>query len=105
MDFENMMKMAAELRKKVEDAQKQAAEVRVTGDAGAGLVQVTMNGRHEVVDVKIEAKAMESKELLADLFRAACNAASGKVAAAMQQSLAQMAQEFGVDPTAFQPPK
>lgn len=86
MDVSNLMQMAEQMRKQVSEAQQQAAAVRVTGEAGGGLVRVVMNGNHEVIEVRIDPKAVDTSELtlLEDLLRAACNQACVKVAEGLQ---------------------
>ena len=60
---ENMAKMQEELK-----------NLSVEGSAGAGLVKVTMTGRHDVKSVVIDASLMsEDKEMLEDLLAAAVN--------------------------------
>jgi DNA-binding YbaB/EbfC family protein len=103
MDFNNIMKMAGDLKDKLAQAQEQAGRVTATGEAGAGLVRVVMNGRHEVVELKIDPKMMAPSEvtLVEDLIRAAFNDASVKVGEAMKNSMGDMARDFGVDLSAL----
>ncbi|MDV6320167.1 YbaB/EbfC family nucleoid-associated protein [Chromohalobacter sp. HP20-39] len=76
----NMMKQAQEMQEKMQKVQEEIAETEVTGEAGAGMIKVTMNGRHDVSDVNIDPSVMEEdKELLEDLLAAAVNDAVRKV--------------------------
>ncbi|MDZ7922990.1 MAG: YbaB/EbfC family nucleoid-associated protein [Marinagarivorans sp.] len=60
---ENMTKMQEELK-----------NLTVEGSAGAGLVKITMTGRHDVKSVVIDPALMsEDKEMLEDLLAAAVN--------------------------------
>ncbi|MEO1173997.1 MAG: YbaB/EbfC family nucleoid-associated protein, partial [Myxococcota bacterium] len=45
------MKAAQGLKGQLEAAQEQAEKLRVTGEAGGGMVKVTMNGRYEVISL------------------------------------------------------
>ncbi|MCO7246151.1 MULTISPECIES: YbaB/EbfC family nucleoid-associated protein [unclassified Halomonas] len=76
----NLMKQAQEMQEKMQRAQEEVAEAEVLGEAGAGMVKVTMNGRHDVISVDIDQSVMqEDKELLEDLLAAAVNDAVRKV--------------------------
>jgi|TARA_B100000678_G_C18154947_1_gene480523 DNA-binding YbaB/EbfC family protein len=76
----NLMKQAQEMQEKMQQAQEEIAQMEVLGEAGAGMIKVTMNGRHDVSRVEIDPSVMqEDKELLEDLLAAAVNDASRKV--------------------------
>ncbi|MCK0714212.1 YbaB/EbfC family nucleoid-associated protein [Chromohalobacter sarecensis] len=76
----NMMKQAQEMQEKMQKVQEEIAETEVMGEAGAGMIKVTMNGRHDVSNVNIDPSVMEEdKELLEDLLAAAVNDAVRKV--------------------------
>ena len=73
MDFDinSLMQQAQAMQEKMKKMQDEAANAEVTGESGAGLVKVTMNGRHDVKSVDIDASLMsEDKELLEDLLAA-----------------------------------
>ena len=76
----NLMKQAQKMQEQMQKAQAELAEAEVTGESGAGLVKVTMNGRHDVKRVELDDSIMsEDKELLEDLLAAAVNAAVRKI--------------------------
>jgi len=78
--MEGMMKQAQQMQADMQKAQDAIAQAEVTGESGAGLVQLTMNGRHDVKSVNIDASLMsEDKEILEDLIAAAVNDAVRKV--------------------------
>ncbi|MDR5891797.1 MULTISPECIES: YbaB/EbfC family nucleoid-associated protein [Halomonas] len=78
----NIMKQAQEMQEKMQRVQEEIARAEVQGEAGAGMVKVTMNGRHDVSKVDIDPSVMEEdKELLEDLLAAAVNDAVRKVEA------------------------
>ncbi len=82
MDMGELMKMAGQLRDRMAEAESQARSVRVTGEAGGGLVKVTMNGERQVLKVDIDAALwgqQDDRALAEDLLRAAVNAAAGQV--------------------------
>jgi DNA-binding YbaB/EbfC family protein len=85
----NMMKQAQALQANMQKAQAEIAQLEVTGEAGGGMVKVTINGRHEARRVQIEpAVHGEDRELLEDLLAAAFNDAVHKLEAASQAKMA-----------------
>lgn len=78
--MQQAQKMQAEMQEKMQKMQQQLDELRVQGEAGAGMVKVTMNGRHDVTAVVIDPSLMsEDKEMLEDLLAAAVNDAVRRV--------------------------
>ena len=79
-DLGDIMKQAQQMQEKMTDLQKDLASINVTGESGAGLVKVTMNGRHDVSNVEIDSSLFtEEKEMLEDLLAAAINDAVRRV--------------------------
>ncbi len=78
-----MMKQAQEMQAKMADMQNQLASAEMTGAAGGGMVQVTMNGKGEMTAVKIDPGLIvpEDAEVLEDLIVAAAKDAKSKVEA------------------------
>jgi DNA-binding YbaB/EbfC family protein len=73
----------------MQKAQEEIAALEVSGEAGGGMVKVTVNGRHEVKRVQIEPSLMgEDREMLEDLIAAAMNDAVHKAEAASQAKMA-----------------
>ena len=82
----NLMRQAQQMQESMQKAQAELAEIEVTGESGAGMVRVTMNGKHETKKVLIELKLLgEDKDMLEDLLTAAINDAVRKVAARTQE--------------------
>lgn len=76
----DMLKQAQKMQADMQAAQEKLANSEVTGESGAGLVQVVMTGRHDVKKVEIDSDLMsEPKEMLEDLLGAAVNDAVRKV--------------------------
>ena len=77
----NMMKQAQEMQAKMGELQEQMSQTEMTGSAGGGLVQVTMNGKGELRAVKIDPSMVDPDgvEVLEDLILAAANDAKAKV--------------------------
>ena len=71
----NLMKQAQQMQEKMQKMQEEIAQLEVTGESGAGLVRVTMNGAHNCRRVEIDPSLLEDdKEMLEDLVAAAVNA-------------------------------
>jgi nucleoid-associated protein EbfC len=85
----NMMKQAQALQANMQKAQAEIAAMEVTGEAGGGMVKVTLNGKHEARRVQIEPAVLaEGQEMLEDLVTAAINDATHKLEAASQAKMA-----------------
>ena len=85
----NILKQAQAVQENLQKAQQQVAQLTATGEAGAGMVKVTLNGKHEAVRVEIDpALLSEEKEMLEDLVAAAINDATNKVAVAVNEKMA-----------------
>ncbi len=76
-----MMKQAQQMQAKMAELQDRLAESEMTGAAGGGMVQVTMNGKGELRAVKIDPSLLTpaDAEVLEDLVVAAANDAKTKV--------------------------
>ncbi|MGL4473258.1 MAG: YbaB/EbfC family nucleoid-associated protein [Shewanella sp.] len=76
----NLMKQAQMMQDKMAKMQEEIARMEITGEAGAGLVKVTMTGSHNVRKVDIDPSLLEDdKEMLEDLIAAACNDAARRI--------------------------
>lgn len=68
------------MQEQMKQMQEEAAKAEVIGESGAGMVKVTMNGRHDVRKVDLDPSLLsEDKEFLEDLLAAAVNDAVRKV--------------------------
>ncbi len=80
-------------------AQEEVAKLEVTGQAGGGVVTVTMNGRHEVRRVNIDRKLFaEDPEMAEDLVAAAINDAVNRIAAASKEKMSGVAGGMNLPP-------
>ena len=75
MDFQQLMQQAREFQEKMAGVQDELGDKEVSSTVGGGMVSVTVNGRSEVVDLKIEAEVIDrdDPEMLQDLVKAAVN--------------------------------
>jgi DNA-binding YbaB/EbfC family protein len=95
----NLMKQAQKMQEEMQQAQERLAREEITGEAGGGLVTVTMNGRHEVRRVTIDPSLIgDDREMLEDLIAAATNDAVHKIADKTQQSLSGLTAGINLPP-------
>ncbi|MBE0506637.1 MAG: YbaB/EbfC family nucleoid-associated protein [Marinospirillum sp.] len=90
-DMGKLMKQAQEMQEKMQKLQEDAANTTAIGESGAGMVKVTMTGRHNVRKVEIDPSLMqEDKEMLEDLLAAAVNDAVRRVEQASKDKMAEL---------------
>ncbi|KPQ30463.1 MAG: DNA-binding protein, YbaB/EbfC family [Marinobacter excellens HL-55] len=95
----DLMKKAQQMQEQMQKAQEEAAKAEVVGESGAGLVKVTMNGRHDVRKVDIDPSLLtEDKEILEDLLAAAVNDAVRRVEANQKEQMSGMMSGMGMPP-------
>ncbi|MFQ3231181.1 YbaB/EbfC family nucleoid-associated protein [Reinekea sp.] len=94
-----LMKQAQQMQEKMQAMQEEVANTEVTGESGAGLVKVLMNGRHDVKSVTLDDSLMsEDKDLLEDLLAAAVNDAVRKVEAVSKDKMASVTGGLNLPP-------
>ncbi len=85
----NIMKQAQAMQEKMQRAQEEIARLEVTGEAGAGMVKVSMAGNHNVRRISIDDSLMaDDKEMLEDLIAAAINDAVRRVEETSKERMA-----------------
>ena len=83
-----LMKQAQQMQANMKKAQAELATVEVEGQAGSGMVKVTMTCAHEVRRVSLDDSLLaDDKEMLEDLIAAAMNDAVKQAAAVTQQRM------------------
>ncbi|MCS3902376.1 DNA-binding YbaB/EbfC family protein [Methylohalomonas lacus] len=99
-----MMKQAQQMQEQMQKAQEELVNVEVTGEAGAGMVKVTMTGKHDVKRVEIDPSLMtDDKDMLEDLLAAAMNDANRRVETASQEKMSELTAGMGL-PDGFKMP-
>ncbi|MEP9398065.1 YbaB/EbfC family nucleoid-associated protein [Mesorhizobium sp. KR2-14] len=86
-DLLGLMGKAKEMQAKFQAMQEEVATLEATGQAGGGLVQVTISGKFEMKALKIDPSLLkeDEAEILEDLIIAAHNDAKAKVETVMQE--------------------
>jgi DNA-binding YbaB/EbfC family protein len=83
-----LMKQAQQMQANMKKAQAELANVEVEGQAGSGMVKVTMTCAHEVRRIRLDDSLLsDDKEMLEDLIAAAVNDAVKQAAAVTQQRM------------------
>ena len=102
MDINALMNMAKNVQERMQEAQAEASKVRVEGDAGGGMVKVTLDGKFRAVKVDIDPKLIgDDVAMLEDLVAAAFNQAVVKVGEELQASMSSAAGIPGFDLSQF----
>ena len=86
----NILKQAKAMQERMADIQKELANKSVEFSSGGGMVHVTVNGKQEVISVKIDPSVINphDAEMLQDLIAAAVNGA-------IKRSQEMMTEEMG----------
>jgi DNA-binding YbaB/EbfC family protein len=88
----NLQELMSQAKRQYEVMQKKMQETVVEGSSGGGTVSVRMDGRKQVLSLKIDPEAVKSGdlEMLQDLVTAAVNDAGRKVDETMQSTMGGM---------------
>jgi DNA-binding YbaB/EbfC family protein len=93
-----LLAQAQQMQQQLMEAQAQMAAAEVQGEAGGGLVKVTMKGNGEIVGIAIDPKVVDPDdvETLQDLVVGALADASNQVTALAQSRLGPLAGGLGI---------
>lgn len=94
----NLMKQAQEMQANLQKVQEELASMEVTGEAGGGMVKVTMTGRHDVRAVRIGDELMQDREMLEDLLAAAVNDAVRRIESESQSRMSGLTAGMNLPP-------
>lgn len=100
MDISDLFKQAKAMQEKAAEIQAQLARIEVEGQAGGGLVRVTLSGKAELKRVAIDPSLMkpEEREIVEDLIVAAHADAKAKAEAKMAEEMRMLAGGLGLPP-------
>jgi DNA-binding YbaB/EbfC family protein len=82
-----LMQQAQKMQEDMQRVQEELANLEVTGNAGGGMVEVTLTGRMECRKVRVDPSLLSDPELAEDLIAAAFNDAVNKANAASQEKM------------------
>lgn len=104
-DLNGLMQQAGQMREHYERLHEKLGERTVEGEAGAGAVRVTMNGRFETVRVDLDRPMITTlagegsdadADMVQELIASAVNAAREKAQGLMQEELRSLAEQMNV---------
>lgn len=77
----DLLKNAGSIKEQSEKLQQELADIRVEGSSGGRMVTVTMNGKFEMLGIKLDPICVDNRDvkMLEDLIVAACKNASDNV--------------------------
>jgi DNA-binding YbaB/EbfC family protein len=98
--FAKIMGQLPRLKEEADRMQQRLDQILVEGDAGAGMVKVRMNGRMVVLGCTIspDALALNDREMLEDLIKAATNQALEKAHEALREETSKLMGGMGLPP-------
>lgn len=96
-NIDELMKMAQKMQKSMKSAHDELVQLLIRGEAGGGLVRITMNGEHRAIRTRLEKSFTEQDiEVMEDLITAAINDASDKIKRAAQDKMMGLSKELGL---------
>lgn len=93
-----LMQQAQKMQENMQRAQEELSKLEVSGQAGGGMVQITLTGKMDVRRVRIDKAAGDDLEMLEDLIAAAFNDAVNKVNEESQKRMAQATAGMPIPP-------
>lgn len=96
-NMSNLMKQAQRMQRQMEESQKDLETKEFSAKAGGGAVEVTVNGKKEMVRVKLSEEVVdpEDVEMLEDLIVAAANEAMRMAEEASTELMSKMTGGLG----------
>ena len=98
-----LMRKAQEMKGRMAQMQEELAKKQVSADAGGGMVEATVNGRLELIKLRIDKNKIDTTdtEMLEDVIVAAVHAAQTRALEMSQAEMQRMANEMGLPPGAI----
>lgn len=95
-----MLKQLQQMQARMAKIQQELGEKTVTGSAGGGMVEVTVNGHQKVLSVSVKPEVVnpEDVEMLQDLVLAAANDALEKARELASQEMGAVTAGLGLPP-------
>lgn len=92
MDMSALMQQAQQFQGRMQQMQEELAKQQVTSTVGGGMVSVTVNGRHQLLNISIDREVVNPDDvgMLQDLVAAAVNDAMGKAQEMIQQETSKL---------------
>ncbi len=99
MDMNQIMQQAQQFQAKMAEMQEELGQKRITKTVGGGMVSVTVNGKNELLELKIDKEVInpEEQEILQDLVVAAVNEAMKEAKGMMQDGVGKLTGGMGLN--------
>lgn len=99
-DMAKLFKQAQEMQSRMGEMQEKLALIEAQGDAGGGMVRVTLNGKGGLVNISIDPALLNpaEAEILEDLIVAAHTSAKGRLDGRMQEEVGKLTGGLGLPP-------
>lgn len=99
-NLNELMNAARQMQDKMKQMQEDLARQQVTADAGGGMVQATVNGKLELVKLRIDKSKIDvsDTEMLEDVIVAAVSGAQARASEMMKQQVQKTAGDMGLPP-------
>jgi nucleoid-associated protein EbfC len=96
----SLMTRAKEMQEKMKAMQDELGKRQITADSGGGMVTATVNGRLELIKLRIDKTKLDptDTDMLEDLTVAAVSAAQAKAAQMVQSEMSKLAGDMGLPP-------
>jgi len=96
----SLLAKAREVQEKMKRMQEELAQKQVSADSGGGMVTAIVNGRLQVVSIRIDKARVDvnDTEMLEDLIVAAINAAQVKATEMIKQEMQKVTGDLGLPP-------
>jgi len=97
-NMNQIMKQAQKMQENMLKAKEELEKKNVQASAGGGMVEVVVNGKLEVLEIKIKPEAVDPEdiEMLEDLVKAAVNEGIRKAQAMIEQEMAKVTGGFNI---------
>jgi DNA-binding YbaB/EbfC family protein len=92
----DILKNAQKIQEQMGSFQEKLEDLRAAGSAGGGMVEIEMNGKLEILAVRISQEVMDDREMLQDLVAAAFNSAMEKIREEIHREMGSMAGMLGM---------
>ena len=95
-----MLKQARQMQEKMAAMQEELARKQVTADAGAGMVEATVNGKQELVKIKIDKQKIDvtDTDMLEEMIVSAVQSAQTKANAMAKEEMQKTVGDLGLPP-------
>ena len=99
-DIFGMMKQVQQMQERAQRMQEELAAIQIGGEAGGGLVKVTLSGKGDLKEIKIDPSLMkpDEAEIVEDLIVAAMTDAKAKVESQMQSKMQELTGGLPIPP-------